>query len=137
MEDQASGELATLGWVAWFNHHRLLEPLGYLPPAEFEANLHDNALVRPPPSDLSQRAFAIRGAVQSCDTHLSSSPHLKWRRSPLLPFTASPHVRPSVAHFIVLGQIPITATRVSTEVRLGPEPGGRKSLQQYLFKLGQ
>ena len=22
-------ELATLEWVAWFNHHRLLEPIGY------------------------------------------------------------------------------------------------------------
>ncbi len=31
-------ELATLQWVAWFNHHRLLEPIGYVPPAEFEAN---------------------------------------------------------------------------------------------------
>jgi transposase InsO family protein len=33
-------ELATLEWVSWFNHHRLMEPLGYLPPAEFEANYH-------------------------------------------------------------------------------------------------
>ena len=30
-------ELATLEWVSWFNHHRLLEPLGYVPPAEAEA----------------------------------------------------------------------------------------------------
>jgi transposase InsO family protein len=30
-------EDATLDWVAWFNTARLLEPLGYLPPAEFEA----------------------------------------------------------------------------------------------------
>jgi len=29
-------ELATLEWVSWFNHHRLLEPIGYVPPAEFE-----------------------------------------------------------------------------------------------------
>jgi len=29
-------EFATLEWVWWFNHLRLLEPLGYLPPAEFE-----------------------------------------------------------------------------------------------------
>ena len=29
-------EFATLKWVWWFNHHRLLEPLGYLPPVEFE-----------------------------------------------------------------------------------------------------
>ncbi|WP_176343174.1 IS3 family transposase, partial [Paraburkholderia bryophila] len=26
-----SVELATLEWVAWFNHHRLMEPLGYIP----------------------------------------------------------------------------------------------------------
>jgi dihydrofolate reductase len=30
-------EYATLDWVHWFNTQRLLEPLGYLPPAEFEA----------------------------------------------------------------------------------------------------
>jgi len=33
-------ELATLEWVSWFNHHRLLEPIGYVPPAEFEANYY-------------------------------------------------------------------------------------------------
>jgi transposase InsO family protein len=33
-------ELATLEWVAWFNHHRLLEPIGYIPPAEAEANYY-------------------------------------------------------------------------------------------------
>ncbi|RQR47355.1 IS3 family transposase [Burkholderia sp. Bp9126] len=35
-----SVELATLQWVAWFNHHRLMEPLGYIPPAEAEANYY-------------------------------------------------------------------------------------------------
>jgi transposase InsO family protein len=30
-------ELATLEWVSWFNHHRLLAPIGYIPPAEAEA----------------------------------------------------------------------------------------------------
>ncbi len=29
-------EFATLGWVDWFNNRRLLEPIGYVPPAEFE-----------------------------------------------------------------------------------------------------
>jgi transposase InsO family protein len=29
-------ELATSEWVSWFNHHRLLEPIGYIPPAEAE-----------------------------------------------------------------------------------------------------
>jgi transposase InsO family protein len=33
-------EYATLGWVHWFNTARLLAPLGYLPPAEFEAQYH-------------------------------------------------------------------------------------------------
>lgn len=33
-------ELATLEWVSWFNDHRLMEPLGYIPPAEAEANYY-------------------------------------------------------------------------------------------------
>ena len=33
-------ELATLEWVSWFNHDRLLEPIGYIPPAEAEANYY-------------------------------------------------------------------------------------------------
>ena len=33
-------ELATLEWVAWFNHQRLLEPIGYIPPAQAEANYY-------------------------------------------------------------------------------------------------
>jgi transposase InsO family protein len=33
-------EYATLEWVAWFNTQRLLEPLGYLPPAEYEEQFY-------------------------------------------------------------------------------------------------
>lgn len=33
-------ELATLEWVAWFNQHRLLGPIGYIPPAEAEARYY-------------------------------------------------------------------------------------------------
>ncbi|ABI59619.1 Integrase, catalytic region [Nitrosomonas eutropha C91] len=33
-------ELATLEWVAWFNNQRLLEPIGYIPPAEAEVNYY-------------------------------------------------------------------------------------------------
>lgn len=29
-------EFATLHWVDWFNHRRLLEPIGNIPPAEAE-----------------------------------------------------------------------------------------------------
>ena len=30
-------EFATLEWVDWFNNRRLFEPIGNIPPAEFEA----------------------------------------------------------------------------------------------------
>ena len=35
-----SVELATLEWVSWFNHPRLFGPIGYIPPAEAEANYY-------------------------------------------------------------------------------------------------
>ncbi len=41
-------EYATLEWVAWYNSQRLMEPLGYVPPAEYEEQFHRaqaNALV--------------------------------------------------------------------------------------------
>jgi putative transposase len=34
-------EFATLEWVDWFNTRRLLEPIGNIPPAEFEAKYYD------------------------------------------------------------------------------------------------
>ena len=38
-------EFATLTWVDWFNTQRLLEPIGYVPPAEFEARYYEQAAV--------------------------------------------------------------------------------------------
>jgi transposase InsO family protein len=38
-------EFATLEWVDWFNTRRLLEPIGYVPPAEYEARYYDQAAV--------------------------------------------------------------------------------------------
>lgn len=35
-------ELATLEWVDWFNHRRLLEPIGNVPPAEKEFEYYQN-----------------------------------------------------------------------------------------------
>jgi len=35
-------ELATLEWVDWFNTRRLLEPIGYVPPAEYEARYYEH-----------------------------------------------------------------------------------------------
>jgi len=39
-------EFETLQWVDWFNHRQLLEPIGDIPPAEFEA-LHYQKLEAP------------------------------------------------------------------------------------------
>ena len=49
-------ELATLGWVHWFNTSRLLEPIGNIPPAEAEAiwrDAHNSATLtsEPQPDD--------------------------------------------------------------------------------------
>lgn len=35
-------DYATLEWVSWYNTERSLEPLGHLPPAEYEAQYHTN-----------------------------------------------------------------------------------------------
>lgn len=40
LEDAGGTGTGHTGWVAWFNHHRLLEPIGYLPPTEAKANYH-------------------------------------------------------------------------------------------------
>ena len=39
-KNRESVELATLEWVSWFNHQRLLGPIGYIPPAEAEAQYY-------------------------------------------------------------------------------------------------
>lgn len=39
-KSRSAVEIATLGWVTWFKHHRLLSSIGYCPPAEAEANYY-------------------------------------------------------------------------------------------------
>lgn len=34
-------ELATLAWVNWLDHRRLLEPIGFVPPAQAEAAFYN------------------------------------------------------------------------------------------------
>ena len=36
----AAVELATLEWVAWYNHQRLLGSIGYIPPAQADELYH-------------------------------------------------------------------------------------------------
>ncbi len=38
-------EFATLAWVDWFNHRRLFGPIGFVPPAEYEARYYEQAAV--------------------------------------------------------------------------------------------
>ncbi len=64
-------EFATLAWVDWFNTRRLLEPIGYVPPAEYEARsyqrLHTTTIeegvaaeiLQPAPLD-DHRSWGIR-----------------------------------------------------------------------------
>ena len=56
-------EFATLTWVAWYNVHRLLEPLGYVPPAEFEQAFYDR-----------KAAPAENGFAGSTQSHDRGSP---------------------------------------------------------------
>ena len=44
-------EFATLTWVDWFNTRRLLEPIGYVPPAEYEADYYQHLNGRAPIED--------------------------------------------------------------------------------------
>ena len=48
-------ELATLGWVDWFNHVRIHSSLGYRTPAEVEAEYyrHNHAVEQPLPAELT------------------------------------------------------------------------------------
>jgi putative transposase len=39
-KSMAQVEWETLTWVDWYNNHRLFGPIGYLPPAEAEANYY-------------------------------------------------------------------------------------------------
>ena len=43
-------ELATLEWMCWYNHHRLLGSIGYIPPAEAEANYYRQLALQAEPS---------------------------------------------------------------------------------------
>jgi transposase InsO family protein len=57
-------EFATLEWVARFNNHRLLEPVGNVPPAEAEARYYAAGMHQPWPRNPNQPASGIPGAVQ-------------------------------------------------------------------------
>ena len=54
-------EFATLEWVDWFNNVRLLEPIGYVPPAEFEETYYAHSAATEEEEGLKQRASTEPG----------------------------------------------------------------------------
>jgi putative transposase len=50
-------EFATLEWVDWFNNVRLLEPIGYVPPAEFEEAYYAHAAAAEEEARLKQESL--------------------------------------------------------------------------------
>ena len=46
-------EFATLEWVWWFNYHRLLGPIGHVPPVEFEEAYYRRLQAQPEPATLN------------------------------------------------------------------------------------
>ncbi len=50
-------ELGTLEWVWWFNHHRLLEPIGYVPPVEYEEAFYGREATLEAPTTLNSGAL--------------------------------------------------------------------------------
>ncbi len=50
-------EFATLEWVDWFNNVRLLEPIGYVPPAEFEEAYYAHAAASEAEEGLKQESL--------------------------------------------------------------------------------
>jgi putative transposase len=83
---RAQVELATVEWVAWFNHERLHEALGDIPPVEFEHNhavaitpmtpISGNGSVAstwPRPADgLTTRRFSTLGVDSDLDSPIGS-----------------------------------------------------------------
>ena len=64
-------EFATLTWVDWFNTRRLLEPIGYVPPAEYEARYYaqrhvasdDGDEIDAPPTATRGRPEGVVGGI--------------------------------------------------------------------------
>ena len=58
-------EFATLGWIHWYNHRRLLGPIGYIPQHRRRQTASANCLSRPSRPDSSKSLSGIPGAVQT------------------------------------------------------------------------
>ena len=83
-------EFATLEWVWWFNYHRLFEPIGYVPPVEYEeahyrAQGTPTKLPRLNPTRLRQTRSGSLGSLSfippaGSKCRCLACPHNPWRR---------------------------------------------------------
>jgi hypothetical protein len=64
-------DFATLIWVDWFNHRRLLEPIGNIPPAEAEVATTRCWTSRPSRPDSNQTASGDLGPFKGTQRHQS------------------------------------------------------------------
>src|SRR5947209_8063848 len=83
-------ELATIGWVGWYNHDRLHEALGDIPPIEFE-ELHadTDALNVPISVDGSVAGLASRAAERLTTRRLATAAVDLVAHGPISPENAS------------------------------------------------
>ena len=65
-------EFATLHWVDWFNTRRLLEPIGYVPPAEYEARYYEQVNREVTPINVPD-AGAPGGTLESAPQSLAQA----------------------------------------------------------------
>ena len=64
-------ELATAEWVDWFNHRRLYEYCGDIPPVDLEAAYYAQHRDQPPAELSNQKVSGLTGAVQmECPMHV-------------------------------------------------------------------
>jgi hypothetical protein len=69
-------EFATLTWVDWFNTRRLLEPIGYVPPAEYEAQYYAEIELESTSEPASRRGARRQPHVNNdADGRAAERPH--------------------------------------------------------------
>ena len=89
----ADVEYATLAWISGFNTVRLLEPLRYLPPAEYEQQSHQAQLAQIGAMGLNEPSLR-ESRCGSPDTGQDASPTSKPYRAAYLRDDHSGHSRP-------------------------------------------
>jgi transposase InsO family protein len=86
-------EFATLRWVDWFNHRRLLEPIGYVPPAEYEAQYYEH--LDSPVQLVASPGGARRHPPPSDEVDVTAAEHLQGFLRPLQ--NEGEHTEPNVS----------------------------------------